>query len=1163
MSYAIKTINRNAVVKNHQSKVKIYDGEKKDITKNVIDELVKRTENNKSKNSDKKYSRFEKNAPKDNFVYKVKNMEAKLKNTDYYIQGEYPLDEESKVKKLKQELIDKRFEKIEIVKQKRTYLIKREYLFQEREIQLQRCEMQKKFNHIIYEFLCKTMPNPKIAEHLNKIDDKLVNEVFQKLNKLDCSVFQNYEFDNETLHQRLTRGIRKRDKKCFNNLNDFFFELCKGNINESDLAVQLLKVHNSFMLESSKSYQARVNKYRSRDNSSKQKVLTKRLTYTDYFNYYVNNDIKKLKYNALEYLAEMLKEGTHTEIIEKGLSNYHLEDLCKDVENNFLNNMNSKLDLDSLIILIKNHYTTRVHTDKDLKDVDKYILSTTHRYVKGRFNKLKKLSKELEEDKFKRELINAFEAKKLKEKIISKIQNTVHNFIFLNGRYTMIFEDTNYDSDNLIKQNKIEAFFKSVNNITTFVQITSTNRMGMINEKMAKDYIGVSSNYNSLENYLNNDNFHQWFDLISYQSFDKSISEKVKELVASFEIIKKVRHRVAHYNYDIKELFKVTDEVTDEISELSLEYQVSFLEKILSNNLLKYYGLEEIKPYLKQGYILQKHSHYLPRGYKIYHELLHSLNSISDEHKQAQNYLLHNIYYHDFSNYFEESFEYLVKKYNNSYKSNLISSTTVRDAYENIQRLIDKGLIKHSTWNHFVKNSFEIYYGEKKLEELLSMDVPVPRKDISVKKDLKTLYSEVKDLQAYVFNDIKNVIFITRAARFLRKKELSKFKHQISKVKSVITDEIEKNILEDNELMIDLLLRSNKFDLKHKYLLTKLDEDNLIAILYKDYSSFENENDYIEVEEFEKQLKKEIITYVDIFSDKTLEINEKNCQGQEVKKLLYMDGKNQAIVNKHLLESYQIGLISIGANCLKNVIKNSGNEFEEYFDRYQKLRREKLENEEDFCKQHQEFFREYREFRKNKNNKNKSYKLTKEVEDSWNKYNEYVFLDNYFKGQYLTQYSDFIIEVWARYTARYYMLEKSYLFTSIFTNGKIKEKNQNDIFKLPSSIACNMKFNYKSDKINKSSRKNFAHANIFQENYSGNEKSLKDIIHKSKDDFNFSKALEKNHKFSKKAILDNFGLDIDFNLKKHNEFSRLSFRHEKHVELIKAIYNHDLLITNN
>jgi len=1183
-------------------------------TAQVIGSLVAETGEKNLKMANKK-STFEKRSqPKSDFVFRVRKMKEKLVSDEHYIVAfkrmsipgtkvlpvsQLPSDMKETIENKNQKAGERitqvtlrpyEKETIENKNQKAreriTQVTLRPYEKDEHAIKTARNEVLKRINHLFFDFLSREIPDVTRAKPKTALSNKRsLTEFHRFIDEVDRDLFKGYPFDEEDLYTRLKNAMRKADKKSFLRILDLVLRFLSGSFDKENLEESLITIHNGFIRSNARTEEKK-KKYRStkhQDRSQKEE-LTNRLVHTNYY-YYSSNSMKsKGKNIAIKALLQRF-ENKDPEDLTNFLKSfidehYKLDRLLEEIGTLKLSNTN----IHKLIETIKSHYKAHVEKDRPLEDVEKFLLSEIHKYVKGRFRKVK-TDTESDPGELTRYL---FTGDVLVPKIINHVRNQLRTFTFYEGRnrihFTVNGEQRTYDSESLQKLNRTETLFKSLNTMTTLIQLALINRMRVVDPSLAIDYIGLNKSHENLLDgkKLNKGNHHLWYDLtINHKGLDHArhyLSENVR-------IIKDLRMNVSHYNYDIDKLFSHDKEnfsyfdAKGELNQLMAQYDLAFLRKLYNNNLSKVVLDGKMYDYLLTYYksSLSDTMSHLPRPHKIIKDFFEDDDKETvPQEKQARQYMLKAIYYGKFQDAIRNHF----KDYRDAYNKDAgfmsrIHGDTLKEAHEWLQSMVSRGEMTHNKWIKFIKSVF-IRFMEKKHFDMKQIKYTEDDTNLSFEKFIEYFNAGKRINMDEHFKNPESLAFIIAASKFLRKRDLSRLKHEFEKFNSFQKDSRITPVILLIKLLLDVDLTDPLFQLDIEA--GKKDAATMTALIKRDYSSLQNEKREA-MNKLKKAAHEWILDQVDRFSDRDMYIVKVNALGGEDEVHIYRQGKDEhnesLVAHNHLLEAYRIGFLDIMASYLaESAIKK---DLDKHMDQYSDMAYELSMDPEALEKDFRDFQKRMKKLKDSPENPDES--TTKKAHQSLIAMNRYIFYKSYFEAFYITQLTNITIDLFARFAARYYQLERDYAYTISATN---KKENIDKPLTKDSDLARLLAFNMDSKKgANRSVRNNFLHGNLFQNSDGKHTQTPGKLIEATEHaykDFHYHTALRNNHneiipfilrdyaitaRFNNNQknydmTLNTFSFGLKGNKRKEMDISRFTLKDPLHLDIIKGLLHFDL-----
>ena len=356
-------------------------------------------------------------------------------------------------------------------------------------------------------------------------------------------------------------------------------------------------------------------------------------------------------------------------------------------------------------------------------------------------------------DKVKR----IFEYQSLKKLIENKLLNKLDTYVRNCGKYSFYLQDGEIATSNFIVGNRQnEAFLRNIIGVSSTAYFSLRNILetenenditGRIKGKTVKNNKGeekyISGEIDKL--YDNNKQNEVKKNLKMFYSYDFNMNSK-KEIEDFFsnidEAISSIRHGIVHFNLELegKDIFTFKNIVPsqiskkmfhDEINEKKLKLKI--FRQLNSANLFRYLEKYKILNYLNRTRFefVNKNIPFVPSFTKLYSRIDDLKNSLciywkipkaNDNNKtkeitDAQIYLLKNIYYGEFLNYFMSNngnfFEIIkeIIELNKNDKRNLKTGFYKLQKFENLQEKTPKEYLAN------IQSFYMIDAGNKDEEE--------------------------------------------------------------------------------------------------------------------------------------------------------------------------------------------------------------------------------------------------------------------------------------------------------------------------------------------------------------------------------------------------------------------------------------------------------------
>ena len=303
-------------------------------------------------------------------------------------------------------------------------------------------------------------------------------------------------------------------------------------------------------------------------------------------------------------------------------------------------------------------------------------------------------------DKVKR----IFEYQSLKKLIENKLLNKLDTYVRNCGKYSFYLQDGEIATSNFIVGNRQnEAFLRNIIGVSSTAYFSLRNILetenenditGRIKGKTVKNNKGeekyISGEIDKL--YDNNKQNEVKKNLKMFYSYDFNMNSK-KEIEDFFsnidEAISSIRHGIVHFNLELegKDIFTFKNIVPSQISKKMFQDEINekklklkIFKQLNSANVFNYYEKDVIIKYLKNTKLnfVNKNIPFVPSFTKLYNKIEDLRNTLKffwsvpkdKEEKDAQIYLLKNIYYGEFLNKFVKNSKVFFKITNEVIKIN-------------------------------------------------------------------------------------------------------------------------------------------------------------------------------------------------------------------------------------------------------------------------------------------------------------------------------------------------------------------------------------------------------------------------------------------------------------------------------------------------------------
>lgn len=1134
---------------------------------------------------------------RDNLIFNTMKMEEKLASEKYYIigfkklkdiKGSFYLNLRDADPQIK-DVLNNKNKRISEKLSKIFDITVRPYMDNERAIQLKRNDFLKRFNQLIYDMIKDLTNGFKDIREVSVVKDQSIIGNFNNfINTTDRTIFTDKCFDSEPLKKRLERAIKKKVNSKIIFLTE---QILTNQFSLTSLGTKLGEIYQLFLREVN-TEEMKTKYLSSKGKRGREKELEARLSHSNYYYYEVNSgqEKKTLKGQAIPELYQLVKTKGWNYVDNVIVNQYKLDRLLLKIKTlkiysaQKIEQRDLTKAVDEIIVQIKNHYKEHVSSAVEPSLVCKYILSETHKYIKGRF---RKINKNKHHENLQELVRVVFERDKIISKCINHFRNQIRTFSFYKGRNKLHFmekgEQVYYSSKSLIKLNRKETLFKSINNVTTLVQLSLTNRMRIIDKELAVDYIGSSTNDNKLFSCLDYQNYYKWYDLTINSKGMKFAKNYLQDIIT---IIRNMRNNISHYNVKIDDIFKVKSEVenfdvNEEYKRLLNYYDLAFLRKLYNNNLAKGFMEKPFYPYIIEYYnnSLQDTLSYLPRPNKIISKL-----KLFDEvdNLQAYNYMLKIIYYGSFQKVIYNKYPLYRDKYNNQLLSNkhhqAVTGATIKAGHEDIQSKVSRHDGYYMWWQAFIQFAFSDYLKETGLMNhfQFSLDENDDSKFAAFIEYFQANKANILELKGDKKEVSTNIIAISK---FLRKRDLSSLKHEFEKYAA--TDP-HQSILQNIRIIKLLLEVDNTDPIIHEDLkISNLKGSEVLQLVKRKYDILKSDK-IDKLKGFEKQVNDWILAQIDKFSDHKARVLKQDKEGKDILINIYKQGEGKKdpvlVTHGHLKEAYRIGFLDIIADYLSTteIAKNKEKHLPAYSDLVYKASKDNVQYNEKI----QKFIIDLKESKEDKIKLKAIINQDKEAAlDSLNASNLYDFYKTYFEGFYITQLTNIIIGIYSRLASRYYQLERDYHYFLVGLDNKNPIKDSNEILNKKSEAAKFLSFNQNSDnKPAKEVRNECLHGNIFQNDRSLNYRNIFELVKEAYNDFEYHTALRNNHNEMISNLLNEYHIETQFNVKtkKHEmkirnhllglnhkmrqkyKLNDFYLKHDYHLSIIRGFFDYNL-----
>ena len=504
-----------------------------------------------------------------------------------------------------------------------------------------------------------------------------------------------------------------RDSKNFAVLKKIYLN---ENVNSEELEVfrkdikkKLNKINSlKYSFEKNKANYQKINE----NNIEKVGGKSKRNIIYDYYresakrNDYINNvqeafdklykkeDIEKLFFlieNSKKHEKYKIRECYHKIIGRKNDKENFAKIIYEEIQN--VNNIKELIEkVPDMSELKKSQVFYKYYLDKEELN-DKNIKYAFCHFVEIEMSQLlknyvyKRLSN-ISNDKIKR----IFEYQNLKKLIENKLLNKLDTYVRNCGKYNYYLQDGEIATSDFIARNRQnEAFLRNIIGVSSVAYFSLRNILETENEnditgrmrgKTVKNNKGEEKYVSGEVDKIYNENKQNEVkeNLKMFYSYDFNMDNKneIEDFFANIdEAISSIRHGIVHFNLELegKDIFAFKNIVPSEISKKMFQNEINekklklkIFRQLNSANVFRYLEKYKILNYLKRTRFefVNKNIPFVPSFTKLYSRIDDLKNSLgiywktpktNDDNKtkeiiDAQIYLLKNIYYGEFLNYF-------------------------------------------------------------------------------------------------------------------------------------------------------------------------------------------------------------------------------------------------------------------------------------------------------------------------------------------------------------------------------------------------------------------------------------------------------------------------------------------------------------------------------
>ena len=538
-----------------------------------------------------------------------------------------------------------------------------------------------------------------------------------------------------------------RDSKNFAVLKKIYLN---ENVNSEELEVfrkdikkKLNKINSlKYSFEKNKANYQKINE----NNIEKVGGKSKRNIIYDYYresakrNDYINNvqeafdklykkeDIEKLFFlieNSKKHEKYKIRECYHKIIGRKNDKENFAKIIYEEIQN--VNNIKELIEkVPNMSELKKSQVFYKYYLDKEELN-DKNIKYAFCHFVEIEMSKLLKnyvykKPSNISNDKVKR----IFEYQSLKKLIENKLLNKLDTYVRNCGKYNYYLQDGEIATSDFIAGNRQnEAFLRNIIGVSSVAYFSLRN---ILETKNKDDITGKIRGKTRIESKTGEEKYIPGeVDQIYYENkqnevknklkmfygydFDMDNKKEIEDFFANIdEAISSIRHGIVHFNLELegKDIFAFKNIVPSEISKKMFQNEINekklklkIFRQLNSANVFNFYEKDVIIKYLKNTKFnfVNKNIPFVPSFTKLYNKIDDLRNTLKfswkipkdKEEKDAQIYLLKNIYYGKFldyfmsrnGNFFEISRE--VIKLNKNNKKNVKTGFYKLEKFENLE----------------------------------------------------------------------------------------------------------------------------------------------------------------------------------------------------------------------------------------------------------------------------------------------------------------------------------------------------------------------------------------------------------------------------------------------------------------------------------------------
>ena len=409
---------------------------------------------------------------------------------------------------------------------------------------------------------------------------------------------------------------------------------------------------------------------------------------------YKKEDIEKLFFlieNSKKHEKYKIRECYHKIIGRKNDKENFAKIIYEEIQN--VNNIKELIEkVPDMSELKKSQVFYKYYLDKEELN-DKNIKYAFCHFVEIEMSKLLKnyvykKPSNISNDKVKR----IFEYQSLKKLIENKLLNKLDTYVRNCGKYNYYLQDGEIATSDFIARNRQnEAFLRNIIGVSSVAYFSLRNILETENEnditgrmrgKTVKNNKGEEKYVSGEVDKIYNENKQNEVkeNLKMFYSYDFNMDNKneIEDFFANIdEAISSIRHGIVHFNLELegKDIFAFKNIVPSEISKKMFQNEINekklklkIFKQLNSANVFRYLEKYKILNYLKRTRFefVNKNIPFVPSFTKLYSRIDDLKNSLgiywktpktNDDNKtkeiiDAQIYLLKNIYYGEFLNYF-------------------------------------------------------------------------------------------------------------------------------------------------------------------------------------------------------------------------------------------------------------------------------------------------------------------------------------------------------------------------------------------------------------------------------------------------------------------------------------------------------------------------------